>query len=275
MKGKTVLITGATDGIGKRTAIELAKMGARVIIHGRNKTHGEETLAEIESINGNGSVSYENADLASLSQVKKLAGSVMQSHEKLDVLINNAGVFTRGQLFSTDGYEMTFAVNHLAHFALSLQLLPLLKKAEQGRIITVSSVAHTNSPRIEFDDIQEINTYIDYSAYALSKLANVLFSKELSERLKGTAVTSNSLHPGVITTKLLYEGFGISGSSVDKGCRTSVHLASREALSATTGKYFSESKQAEPSAFSYDPGARRNLWELSEEITGVCFDDFQ
>jgi len=275
MKGKTVLITGATDGIGKRTAIELAKLGASVIIHGRNKARGEETLAEIRSICGHNSVSYENADLASLAQIKKLATSVTQGHEKLDVLINNAGVFTRGQLFSSDGYEMTFAVNHLAHFALSLQLLPLLKMAEQARVITLSSVAHTNSPRIDFSDIQEINTYIDYSAYALSKLANVLFSNELSERLKGTAVTSNSLHPGVITTKLLYEGFGISGSSVEKGCRTSVHLASHGSLSATTGKYFSESKQTEPSAFSYDPGARRNLWELSEDVTGVCFDDIK
>ncbi|MCK4570051.1 MAG: SDR family oxidoreductase [Bacteroidales bacterium] len=275
MKGKTVLITGATDGIGKRTAVELAKLGASVIIHGRNRARGKQALAEIGSINGNGSVSYENADLASLSQLKNLVGSISQKHEKLDVLINNAGVFTRGQSFSDDGFEMTFAVNHLAHFALSLQLLPLLKMAEQGRIITVSSIAHTNSPRIDFSDIREINSYIDYSAYALSKLANVMFSNELAEKLKKTSITSNSLHPGVITTKLLYEGFGISGSTVDQGCRTSVFLASHKSLSGTSGKYFSDSNQVEPSAFSYDPNASRNLWALSEEMSGIRFDYFK
>jgi len=151
----------------------------------------------------------------------------------------------------------------------------LLMKAGQGRVVTVSSVAHNNSPRIDFSDLQDINAYMDYSAYSLSKLANVLFSNELAAKLKGTKVTSNSLHPGVISTKLLYEGFGISGSTVDHGCQTSIFLASDPSLSTTSGKYFADSKETIPSAYSYDPTARRNLWALSEEITGVSFDDFK
>ena len=274
MKAKTVLITGATDGIGKRTAVELARMGARLIMHGRTRHRGEEIAAQIRKETKNDSVKYVNADLSSLSQVKKLASDISDEYKELDVLINNAGVFMRGQTFSKDGIETTFAVNHLAHFTLSLQLLPLLLNAKQGRIVTVSSVAHTNSPRIDFTDLQEINSYIDYSAYALSKLANVLFSNELAQLLEDTSVTSNSLHPGVITTKLLQAGFGISGSPVEEGCKTSLYLASEPSLALSSGKYFSNSKEAEPSPFSYDPGTRKNLWNLSEELSGLRFSEF-
>lgn len=273
MKGKKILITGATDGIGRQTAIRLAEKGATLILHGRKKSRGTELLEEINAISDNGA-SYVNADLSSLQEVMKLAGIIKNEHNELDVLINNAGVFKREQSFSKDAYELTFAVNHLAHFSLSLQLLPLLKASKQGRIVTVSSVAHNNSPRTDFSDIQDINAYIDYSAYSLSKLANVLFSNELASRLEGTAVTSNSLHPGVITTKLLYEGFGISGSTVEKGCMTSVYLATEDSLSNTTGKYFSDSRETPPSPFALDPSLRENLWNLSEELTGIRFDDF-
>jgi NAD(P)-dependent dehydrogenase (short-subunit alcohol dehydrogenase family) len=148
------------------------------------------------------------------------------------------------------------------------------RQAEQGRIITLSSVAHRNSPKSDFTDIHDINAYIDYSAYSLSKLANVLFSNELATRLNGSKVTSNSLHPGVVTTKLLHEGFGISGSSVEQGCMTSVYLASDESLAGTSGEYFSDSRKAEPSPYAFDPELRKNLWNLSEELTGLRFDDF-
>jgi len=274
MNGKTVLVTGATDGIGRMTATELARMGARVILHGRNKLRGEEIAEEIRNETKNKDVSYENGDLSSLRNVSKLSTSVTEKYKELDVLINNAGVFMRGQTFSHDGIETTFAVNHLAHFALTLQLLPLLQRSDQGRVVTVSSVAHTSSPRIDFDELQEINSYIDYSAYALSKLANVLFSNELAHLLNKTSVTSNSLHPGVITTKLLYAGFGISGSTLEEGCRTSLYLASESSLENTSGKYFSNSKEVDPSPYSYDPGTRKNLWNLSEEISGLKFSDF-
>lgn len=273
MKGKKILITGATDGIGKQTAIRLAEKGAELILHGRNRSRGEELLKEIRNISKNGA-SYVNADLSSLKEVNKLARTLKDEYGELDVLINNAGVFSREQSFSKDGYELTFAVNHLAHFSLSLQLLSLIKNSEQGRIITVSSVAHTNSPRTDFTDIQDINAYIDYSAYSLSKLANVLFSTELAQRLDYTDITSNSLHPGVISTKLLYEGFGISGSTVEMGCMTSVFLATDNSLSSTTGRYFSDSNEVPPSPFAQDPGLRTNLWNLSEELTGIKFDDF-
>ncbi|MEN8225369.1 MAG: SDR family oxidoreductase [Bacteroidota bacterium] len=273
MKSKVVMLTGATDGIGRKTALELARMGATVIVHGRNRERGEELLEEIKAETGNEAVSYEHADLASLHQVEKLVASINKKHEVLDVLINNAGVFMRGQTYNRAGIETTFAVNHLSHFALTLQLLPLLLKAEQGRVITVSSIAHTNSPRIDFSDLQEINSYIDYSAYALSKLANVLFSNELAHRMKNTSLTSNSLHPGVISTKLLYAGFGISGGPVEEGCKTSLYLASEPSISKISGRYFSNSKESEPSPFSYDPGTRKKLWELSEELCGLRFSE--
>jgi NAD(P)-dependent dehydrogenase (short-subunit alcohol dehydrogenase family) len=138
----------------------------------------------------------------------------------------------------------------------------------------VSSVAHTNSPRIDFSDLQEINSYIDYSAYSLSKLANVLFANELAHRMKDTTVTSNSLHPGVITTKLLHAGFGISGSPPEEGSKTIIHLASDKSLSKVNGKYFANSKEADASPFSYDPNTRKNLWELSEKISELSFSDF-
>jgi NAD(P)-dependent dehydrogenase (short-subunit alcohol dehydrogenase family) len=274
MKGKTVLITGATDGIGKQTAIKLAEMGASVIIHGRSRKRGEEGVKMISEQTNNESVSYVNANLASLEQVKKLASTIKKNHDKLDVLINNAGVFMRGQTFSSDGIETSFAVNHLAHFSLSLQLMPLLRNADQSRIINVSSVAHTRSPKIDFTDIQEINSYIDYSAYSLSKHANILFSNELSNKLNGLGIKSNSLHPGVITTKLLYTGFGISGSPVEEGCKTSVFLASDKSILNVSGKYFVDSKETEASPHSYDPIRMRNLWTLSENITGIRFSDF-
>ena len=273
MHDKIVLITGATDGIGKQTAIKLVEMGANVIVHGRNNSRGETTVDDIKDKTGK-AVSFVQADLSSLSQVARLAEELKKAHDRIDVLINNAGVFQREQVFSDDGYEMTFAVNHLAHFSLSLQLLPLLKQSDQGRIVTVSSMAHRNSPKTDFSDIFDINAYMDYSAYSLSKLANILFSNQLASKLSSTTITSNSLHPGVITTKLLHEGFGISGNAVEQGCMTSVYLASDGSLSSTSGKYFSDSRETEPSPYAFDPELRKNLWNLSEELTGVKFDDF-
>ena len=274
MKGKRVLVTGATDGIGKKTAIELSKMGAELIVHGRDRQKGEQLLEELRPFTNGISPKYVRANLASLSAVVKLVSEVNAQFDSLDVLINNAGVFMRGQTFSNDGYETTFAVNHLAHFSLTLRLLPLLKKADQGRVVTVSSVAHKNSPRIDFSDISEINTYIDYSAYALSKLANVLFSNELAAKLKDTPITSNCLHPGVVSTKLLHAGFGISGNPAEEGCKTSVYLATDPKLSEVSGKYFSNRQEADASPYAFDPLIRRNLWSLSEELTGASFADF-
>ncbi len=274
MKAKRIFITGATDGIGKQTALELAKTGAEVILHGRNTARGRESIEEIIEQSGNRKITYENADLASLAQVNKLAARLKEKYDSLDVLINNAGVFKRGQTFTKDEVETTFGVNHLAHFSLTVQLLPLMLQSKQGRVVTVSSIAHSNSPKIPFDDLSEINSYIDYSAYSLSKMANILFSIELAERLKDTTVTSNSLHPGVITTKLLHEGFGISGSSVEEGCKTSVFLAIDESLSDVSGNYFINSKASDPSPLAFDPAIRRNLWELSEKLSGKRFADY-
>lgn len=274
MRGKTVLITGATDGIGKRTALELAKLGAEVILHGRNRQRGNEALEMVYKETGNSLLSYVHADLSSLSRITTLVKEVSRRVKKLDVLVNNAGIFSREHNFTNDGIESTFAVNHLAHFSLSLQLLPLISKAEQGRVVTVSSVAHASSPKIDFSDIRDINAYMDYSAYALSKLANVIFSNSLSDKLQGTAITSNSLHPGVITTKLLQAGFGISGDPVEEGCKTSVFLASDGAVGNVSGRYFVNSGESQASPSAYDPVVKNNLWVLSERLSGLKFDDF-
>jgi retinol dehydrogenase 14 len=274
MKNKTVLVSGATDGIGKQTALELALRGARVLVHGRSRRSGKETVEAIRKRSGNADVHYLHADLSSFGQVNDLAAKVTRKYGELDVLVNNAGVFLREQLFSEDGISRVFAVNHLAHFSLTLQLLPLLLGSPQGRVVTVSSVAHVNSPRIDFSDIEEINSYIDYSAYALSKLANVLFSNELARRLEHTHVTSNSLHPGAVSTKLLHAGFGTTGLDVEEGCKTSVFLAFDDSVTGVSGRYFSKLEETEASALSYDPTVRKNLWQLSEEVCGIRMEDF-
>lgn len=268
---KTVLITGATDGIGKQTAHELARLDYRLILHGRNTRKTEAIRDEIKKNTGNNKLDIVIADLSSQKSVQRMSGELHEKLDHLNILINNAGTFQRKHVLSRDGIEMTFAVNHLSVFSLTLLLLDLIKKSGKGRIINVSSVAHRNSPRIDFTDIQEINSYMDYSAYSLSKLGNILFTYELADRLEGTGITVNCLHPGVISTKLLYEGFGISGDPLEEGARTSVYLASEEGLNGTTGKYFTNERVTESSPYSYDKRVMKNLWNISEEITGISF----
>ena len=269
MRNKIVLITGSTDGIGKQTAIELALLGAHVIIHGRNESRVEKTVEQLKDENAVfNKIDGFTFDLSSLHQVKQFADTIKNQFDRIDVLINNAGVYLKNKMLSADGFEMTFAVNHLSHFLLTNELLPLLKRSNEGRIIHVSSMTH-QSAKLEWDNLNAEKHYDAYGVYSLSKLANVLFSKELSERINGSGVTSNSLHPGVIATKLLATGFSIGGSSVIKGAENSVYLASSPEVKNISGKYFVDKKISHYNSIADDKSVRKKFWDVSGEMTGL------
>ncbi len=266
MNDKIILITGSTDGIGKQAASELAGMGAKVILHGRKKSKVEPVLREIERVTGNRRLDCFTADLSSLQQVQTMAADIRQQYNRLDVLINNAGVALKALEFSEDGYELTFAVNHLAAFALTLALLDLLINSSPSRIINVSSMVHSSS--LNLDNLLEPHPFDGWQAYCQSKLCNVLFTYELAERLKDHGVTVNCLHPGVIGTKLLRVNFG-GGSPVTEGSRKLVYLATAPELAVATGKYFNNNRETRSTDITYDPAFRKKLWHLSEELCGL------
>jgi NAD(P)-dependent dehydrogenase (short-subunit alcohol dehydrogenase family) len=270
VKNKTILITGSTDGIGRQTALDLAQTGAAILLHGRDPTRGERVLHAIRKVTGNDRIEIFIADLASLNQVRSLAEKVHQKHKSLDVLINNAGVYETTRKISQDGFERTFAVNHLAPFLLTHLLLDLLKRGAPSRIINVSSMAHASS--IDFENLQGEKHYGGYDAYALSKLCNMLFTYQLARRLEGTGVTANCLHPGVISTKLLKAGWGVGGSPVAEGSKNSVYLATAPELDGVSGKYFMNRKQTKSSGISYDQKTQKKLWHVSERMTGIVFE---
>jgi NAD(P)-dependent dehydrogenase (short-subunit alcohol dehydrogenase family) len=267
---KKILVTGASDGIGKQTALELAKTGATVLVHGRNEKRAGEAVAELSRAAKGGSGLFEPVwgDLSSTRETAALADRVLQRHPVLDVLLNNAGVFMKERRLTADGFEMTMAVNHFSHFVLTHRLLSALKAAPQGRVVHVSSMAHVRGP-LDLEDLTFERHFDGYGAYASSKLANVLFSNELARRLRGTAVTSNALHPGVIRTKLLATGFGMGGGPLASGAVTSVYCATSDAVATVSGAYFSDSRQVEPSRDARNEKLARRFYELSCQLTGV------
>lgn len=269
MTGKTVLVTGSNDGIGKQTALELGQRGAHVLIHARSHARGDQALRELRAAAPQGTFALVVGDFASLEQVRALAGAVAEHMTPLDVLINNAGVKPTTRQESSDGFELTFAVNHLAHFVLTNALLPLLQAAPQGRVITVSSISHYRGA-MYFDDLQLTRGWDSYKAYGQSKLANVLFAYALADRLAATAVTSNALHPGVVSTKLLIEGFGVQGQdSLSKGAATSVYLASSPAVAGISGRFFQDEHEQDSAALSHDRALQQRLWETSAALTSI------
>lgn len=260
---KTILVTGATDGIGKAAATELARRGAHVILHGRSLEKLKQTQDEIQRLAPDAKLDSAPADLSSLTHVRAMAREVASRFSRLDVLLHNAGVFMKQRELTEEGYEKTFTVNHLAPFLLTLELLPLLR-ASRARIVTVSSVAH-NRGRIDFNNLNAESRFDGYTAYAQSKLANILFANELAEQESGR-LTSNSLHPGVITTKLLKTGFNSTGVSVEEGAATSIYLADSPEVEGVTGKYFSNRLETAVAPHALDKATQKQLWAKSLEM---------
>jgi NAD(P)-dependent dehydrogenase (short-subunit alcohol dehydrogenase family) len=279
--GKTVLVTGANAGIGKATALALAQMGATVVMLCRSKSKGEAAQAEIKTASNNPNIDLILADFAALATVRRAAETILARYNRLDVLVNNAGLYLGERLVSADGYEMTFAVNHLAPFLLTNLLLDTLKAGAPTRIITVSSGAHA-AGRMRFDDLQAERRYQGFRAYADSKLANILFTTELARRLADTGVTANSLHPGAVASNFAQDMGGIFGRlfqfarpfmrTPEQGAQTSIYLASAPEVAGVTGAYFADSKPARPAPQANDVVAARQLWDVSAALVGLTTD---
>lgn len=265
MNDTYILVTGATDGIGKQTALELARTGATVLVHGRNPERGARVVEEIRHATGNQHVSLVLADLSKMAEVRHLAETIKTQTPYLDVLLHNAGTMMKKWVLTEDGFETTFAVNHLAPFLLTHLLLDHVKAAAPARIITVASTTHKQG-RLSFDNLQGEQTFTTYAAYSTSKLANILFANELAERLQGTGITSNSLHPGVIGTKMLREHYHMDGDSVKVGAETSVYLATSPDVATVTGKYFVRKQIAPVAPAATDVEFRKRLWHESENL---------
>jgi NAD(P)-dependent dehydrogenase (short-subunit alcohol dehydrogenase family) len=269
---QTMLVTGATDGLGRRLARELAARGATVLLHGRSGRRLEESVREIREATGNDRLHTYLADLASLDQVRRLAKEVERDHERLDLLVNNAGIGggTRPSQReeSADGYELRFAVNYLAPFLLTHLLLPLLRRSAPARIVNVASAGQAP---IDFHDVMLERRYDGMRAYAQSKLAQVMFTFELAERLEadGDGVTVNALHPAsLMNTKMVYESFGYTMSTVEDGVEAAMRVATSSELDSVTGRYFDRLRDAQAHPQAYDGAARGRLWRLSEELVG-------
>ncbi len=267
MASKTVLVTGATDGLGRELARELVSEGAKVLVHGRDREKTDRVRADLAEAGGVGRVRAYVADLASVQEVRDLADAVERDNDALHVLVNNAGVGGVERAESRDGYELHFAVNHLAHFLLTRRLLPLLRRSAPARIVNVSSAAQAP---IDFSDVMLERGYDPMRAYAQSKLAQVLFTFELAERLQaedenGVAVTA--LHPAsLMDTKMVRENFGGPASSVEEGVEATLRLVASPELEGVSGRYFQGRSEAPAHEQAYDPEARRRLWELSERL---------
>ena len=278
MKNKICLVTGATSGIGQVTARVLAQQGATVIIVGRNKEKCIQTTNNIREITKNSSVEYILSDLSIQNDVRKLAEQFLSKYNKLDVLINNAGVSIQKRQETVDGIEVTFAINHLSHFLLTNLLLNVIKASEPARIINVSSALHTRSS-LNFDDLEGKKKYSSMDAYSKSKLANILFTYELARRLEGTRVTVNAVHPGLVSTNLSSNSSGftkfvwnimsIFALNVEKGAESSVFLATSPDIKNITGKYYSKMNMVPSSEESYNEENAKRLWKVSLKMTGL------
>jgi NAD(P)-dependent dehydrogenase (short-subunit alcohol dehydrogenase family) len=279
MSGETVLITGATSGIGKATALGLAAMGAQLAITGRNPDRTEAVAREISAGHG-GTVSFFVADLSAQDQVRRLAHEVLQQLPQIDVLINNAGGCWDTRHVTADGLERTFAVNHLAPFLLTQLLLSRLKSSAHARVVTVASNAQALG-RIDFTDLQGSRSYSGARAYNQSKLANVMFSYELARRLSGTTVTANALHPGVVNTdfgaddpgrlqRFLVPLLRPFMKTPAQGAATTIYLASAPAMVKASGGYYANNTARRSSALSHDRAAAGRLWQVSADLTGLA-----
>jgi NAD(P)-dependent dehydrogenase (short-subunit alcohol dehydrogenase family) len=279
LRGKTCLVTGATSGIGLLTAVGLARLGAALVLVGRNPARCAAAVEEVQRQTGSRSVDTFEVDLSSQEQVRRFADLFRQRHLRLDVLINNAGAMFVPRCESVDGVEMTWALNHLSYFLLTNLLLDPLRAAAPSRVVCVASDAHKGVRGIRFEDVQFKTGYRPFRAYSHSKLANVLFAAELARRLEGTGVTANSLHPGFVQTRF-FEGEGrlyrfmkfwahYLAIPPEAGSRTPTYLASSPEVEGVSGLYFVKERPSTPSRAARDADAARRLWDLSLEMTGL------
>jgi len=283
MSGRTVVVTGGNSGIGKETAVALARAGARVVITARDPARGEAAVADIRSRSGNQGVDLVVFDLASLVSTEAGAGAINDRCPRIDVLVNNAGVVLSDRRETVDGFESTFAINHLGPFLLTQRLLERVIASGPSRIVNVSSIAHRSARHgMNFDDLQSTKRYSSMQAYGQSKLANILFTTELARRLKGTGTTANCVHPGTVAT-----GYGRDGDThgfltfglkvikpfvltAEKGARTSVYVASSPEVADISGAYFVKCKRHQPSESGQDAAAAARLWAVSEELIAAA-----
>ena len=274
MQGKTVVITGATSGIGEVAAIRLAEQGARIVFTAREKSRADDTMAALKKANPVADHALHMADLSTLSEMKRVAGELAREPQ-IDVLINNAGALFNKRQETADGLEMTFALNHMAYFTVTNLLLAKLKPG--ARIVTVASNAHRGA-KLDFNDLQSRKGYIGFPVYARSKLCNILFNRELARRT-GSGITANALHPGFVATRFGDNSGGlmrtvlkvakpIGAISPEEGAQTIIYLASSPHVAAVTGEYFYECKPTTPTAEARNDEDARKLWEISESIAG-------
>ncbi len=279
MNGKVVLVTGANSGIGKVTATALAKRGATVLIGARSRERGEAALRDIKAASGNEKVKLMLGDVSSLASVRSLAAQVLAEEPRLDVLVNNAGLLLGQRQVSVDGYELTFATNHLGPFLLTSLLLDRLRATGSARIVNVSSMAHMRAfSGMRFDDLQAERGYDAMETYGRSKLANILFTRELARRLAGTGVTANALHPGLVATRFagdgdapglygwFYAAFPFIMLTPERGATASIHLASAPEVAHVTGKFFIGRKPAWCAPWARNDAAAKRLWDVSEAL---------
>lgn len=276
LKGKTCLITGVTQGIGRVAAREIGRLGPNMVLIARDKQRGAEVVEEVKAA-GSPQVELIVADLSSQAEVRRAAAEFLSRHDRLHILVNNAGAMFGERKLSADGLEMTFALNHIGYFLLTQELLGVLKASAPARIVNVASDAHSRA-RLDFDDLQCEKSYSQggFLAYGRSKLANILFTNELAQRLAGTGVTANSLHPGVVAT-----GFGSGGGALlrlglklarpffrtaEDGAKTTIHLAISPEVEGVTGKYYANSRETRPRPQALDDAAAKRLWKVSEEL---------
>jgi NAD(P)-dependent dehydrogenase (short-subunit alcohol dehydrogenase family) len=278
--GKTIVITGATSGMGEAAVLELARQGARMVLIARDKARGDVTMAKLKSANPGANHTIHYADLSRTAEMKRVGAEVAAAEPKIDVLINNAGAVYLSRKVSADGLEMTFAINHLAYFVVTNLLLDRLKATPGARVVSTSSDAH-NVGKIDFDDLQLEKSYSSFRAYGTSKLENILFTRELAKRLSGTGVTANCLHPGFVGTRFgqnnannifmkglarLIMSFGLKP---EDGAKTIVYLAASDDVAGTTGEYFYNCKiEKTTDAAKSDADAKR-LWDVSAKIAGL------
>lgn len=280
MQGKTVIITGGNAGIGKETAIGLAKKEANITITGRNEQKVKDAVEDIKQKSGNSNVDYLICDQASLDNVRKLADTINNKYDNIDVLVNNAGLYTSNRELSQDGIEMMFAVNHLSHFLLTNLVLDKIKAAK-GRIVSVASVAHKQTREFNTGDINMDKDFSGWKGYSRSKFCNIVFTKELAKRLEGTGVTANCLHPGGVSTEIAQKeanwytslawwvGRQFYFISAEEGAKTSIYLASSDEVKDVSGEYFYKSKKVYSNRPSQDPELAKKIWEVSERLAPI------